>query len=219
MFTGIVEEIGKITEVRKTGSVTRLAISSQRLAADAVVNDSISVAGVCLTVTVKYPMRVAFDVLNETLSRSTLRHARPGENVNLEGAVRAGGRIGGHFVLGHVDATGTITSIQDRGADRTITVQAEPEVMRMVVSKGSIALDGVSLTIADITETAFSVCIIPQTLKMTTFRERREGDRINIEVDVLGKYVDRLLSLHMRDTGLTPEMLHAAGFNVGDLAS
>lgn len=216
MFTGIVEEVGKITEVRKTGASTRLTVQGTRVASDAQVNDSISVSGVCLTVTAKYALRLAFDVVSETVQRSTLRHIRPGENVNLERALPVGGRVGGHFVLGHVDGVGKIKSIAERGIERTLTISAQPELMRLIVQKGSVAVDGVSLTIADVSSDTFTVWIIPHTLRNTTFRECREGQYVNLEADILGKYVDRLLSLHIQETGITPSKLAEAGFMVSE---
>lgn len=212
MFTGIVEEVGKVTEVRRTGTVTRISVNGPKVAAGTQVNDSVSVNGVCLTVTACLGTRMAFDAVTETLQRSTLRYTRPGENVNLERALAVGGRVGGHFVLGHVDGTGRIVSVHDRGADRIIRIHTEPELMRLMVYKGSVAVDGVSLTVAELDKETFSVAIIPHTLRNTTFREHREGDTVNIEADILGKYVDRLLGLHVQEAGLTVEKLAAAGF-------
>jgi len=212
LFTGIVEEVGKVSEVRKTGTVTRISVQGSRAALDAQINDSVAVGGVCLTVTAKYAQRLAFDVVAETLQRSTLRYARPGDGVNLERALPMGGRVGGHFVLGHVDGVGKVVSVVDHGNGRSFRISVPPEIMRLVVHKGSITLDGVSLTIADLEADTFSVWIIPHTLRNTTFRERREGELVNVEADILGKYVDRLLALHMRDTGITAARLAEAGF-------
>lgn len=212
MFTGLVEEVGKVTEVRRAGSLTRLTVQGNKVGAESNVNDSISVNGVCLTITTKYGLRMAFDVLSETLARTTLRYARPGESVNLERALPVGGRIGGHFVLGHVDGTGRVVSVMERGTEKVVQIRPEPELMPLIVYKGSIAVDGVSLTIADVTEDTFSVCLIPQTIRMTVFRERRVGDRVNLETDILGKYVYRFLGERIQSSGLTVEKLQAEGF-------
>lgn len=212
MFTGIIEDVGKITEVRRTSSTTRLAVQSQKIGNDVQVNDSVAVNGVCLTVTARFASRMVFDVVTETLQRTTLRYMRSGESVNLERALAVGGRVGGHFVLGHVDGIGRVVSVTDRGLERVIRIRTEPEIMRLVVYKGSIAIDGVSLTVSEVSDDSFTIWLIPHTIRNTTFRERREGDTVNIEVDILGKYVDRLLGLHVEEAGLTAEKLAAAGF-------
>jgi len=214
LFTGLVEEVGKITEVRKTASTARITVQASKVSSDTQVNDSVSVNGVCLTVTAKFGLRMAFDAVSETIQRTTLRFARPGESVNLERALPVGGRVGGHFVLGHVDGIGRVTDIQEKGQERVIRIQAEQPLMRLIVYKGSVAIDGVSLTIASVDESSFTVALIPHTLRNTVFRERREGESVNIEADILGKYVDRLLGLHVEETGLTVEKLAAAGFPV-----
>ena len=215
MFTGLVEEVGKITEVRKVGTVTRITVQGPKTSSDTQVNDSVAVNGVCLTVTAKYALRMAFDVVSETLVRTTLRYARPGESVNLERALPIGGRVGGHFVLGHIDGTGRISSIVERGNEKVVQVRPEPELMEFMVYKGSVAVDGVSLTIAEVDSETFSVWLIPQTVRSTIFRERRVGDRVNIEVDILGKYVHRFLQQKQLEAGLTAEKLAAAVFAVG----
>lgn len=214
MFTGLVEEVGKVTEVRKVGVTTRLTVQGNRVAADAQVNDSISVSGVCLTVTAKYGLRMAFDVVTETLQRTTLRYARPGASVNLERALAVGGRIGGHFVLGHVDGTGRITNVLDRGTEKVVTIKPDADLMPLMVAKGSVAVDGVSLTIASVDADTFTVALIPQTIRITTFREARVGDMVNIEADILGKYVERLLTFYQQSGGVTAEKLVEAGFGV-----
>lgn len=212
MFTGIVEEVGKITEARRGTSATRLSVQAGVVASGTDVGQSVSVSGVCLTVVAKFGMRLAFDVVAETMNRSTLRTARIGDLVNLERALPVGGRIGGHFVLGHVDGTGKVVSITDKGTARVVRISAPPEIIRLVLPKGSIAVDGISLTVVDVDQDSFSIWLIPHTFRNTTFRERREGEYVNLEVDILGKYVDRLLGLHLDDLGVTTAKLVEAGF-------
>jgi riboflavin synthase len=215
LFTGIVEEVGKITEMRRGTAGTRISVQAGVVSNGVDVGHSVSVSGVCLTVVAKYGLRLAFDVVNETLNRSTLKTARIGDVVNLERALPVGGRIGGHFVLGHVDGLGKVLSITDRGNARVVRIAAPPEIMRLVLPKGSIAVDGISLTVTDVDDETFTVWIIPHTYRSTSFRDRREGESVNLEVDILGKYVDRLLQLHMEDTGLTAAKLAEAGFLTG----
>ncbi len=219
MFTGIIEEVGKISEMRRGSGSTRLAVQGSLVSQGTEVGQSISVSGACLTVTAKLGMRLAFDVVSETLNRSSLRTARIGDFVNLERALPVGGRIGGHFVLGHVDGVGEIASITDKGDARVVRITAPPEIMRLVVPKGSIALDGVSLTVVDVESDLFSVWLIPHTYRTTAFRDRRDGDLVNIEVDILGKYVDRLLGVHIEDSGLTAARLAEAGFITNESAA
>jgi riboflavin synthase len=216
LFTGIVEEVGKIAEARRGASTTRLSVQAGPMANSVDVGHSVSVSGVCLTVTAKFGIRLAFDVVAETLNRTTLRMARIGDAVNLERALSVGGRVGGHFVLGHVDGVGKVASVTERGNAKVIRVSASPEIMRMMVPKGSVAVDGVSLTVADVEDESFTVWIIPHSFRNTTFRERREGEAVNIEVDILGKYVDRLMGVHIEDSGLTAAKLAAGGFGDPD---
>lgn len=212
MFTGIIEEVGKITEARRGTSATRLTVQCNVVAQGTEVGQSISVSGVCLTVSARYNMRLAFDVVAETLNRSTLKSARIGDIVNLERALPVGGRIGGHFVLGHVDGVGKVVSVTDKANAKVVRIAAPPEIMRLVLPKGSIAIEGISLTVVDVDDETFSVWLIPHTFRNTTFRERRAGESVNLEVDILGKYVDRLLGLHMEDLGVTAAKLAEAGF-------
>jgi riboflavin synthase len=182
MFTGLVEQMG---EVRSAG--TRLAVRTP-LAAQIARGDSIAVNGVCLTAVDIDGDGFEADVMEETLSRSSLGRLREGDRVNLELALRVGDRLGGHFVQGHVDATGTIDSVEQREHSRLVRVAASPEVLRYVVEKGSIAVDGVSLTVVDVDDDGFSVSLIPETLERTTLGSAGEGDRVNLEVDMLAKY-------------------------------
>src|SRR3954470_3634334 len=182
MFTGIVEQMG---EVQSGG--TRLAVSTP-LAAELERGDSIAVNGVCLTAVDIGDQRFEADVMEETLVRSTLGRLQNGDRVNLELALRVGDRLGGHFVQGHVDATGRVETIQQRENSRVLRIGAPPELMRYVVEKGSIAVDGVSLTVVDLDAKGFSVSLIPETLDRTTLGSAAEGDPVNLEVDMLAKY-------------------------------
>jgi riboflavin synthase len=181
MFTGLVEQMG---EVRKAG--TRLAVSTP-LASELSRGDSIAVNGVCLTAVDIADGQFEADVMEETLERSSLGALAEGDRVNLELPLRAGDRMGGHFVQGHVDATGTVEDVEQRDHSRILRIAAAPEVLRYVVEKGSIAVDGVSLTVNEIDNARFSVSLIPETLERTTLGSRVPGDPVNLEVDMLAK--------------------------------
>ncbi len=211
MFTGIIVDVGTVTSVRSAPYGARISVRTSR---DLAVreSDSVCVNGVCLTVTAVEGPLLHFDCVRETLQRSTLRKASAGDRVNLEPALRVGDALGGHFVLGHVDATGTIREIAAGPEDRTVRVEAPRGLMRFVVEKGSIALDGISLTVAEAGDGWFSVKIVPYTWDATNLAERRTGDEVNLEADVLGKYVLRLLEQGRSSPGLTWESLRDAGF-------
>jgi riboflavin synthase len=185
MFTGLVEQMG---EVKSAG--TRLAVQTA-LAGELQRGDSIAVNGVCLTAVEINGESFEADVMEETLARSSLGRLREGDRVNLELALRVGDRLGGHFVQGHVDATGAIESVEQREHSRVVRVAAPPEILRYVVEKGSIAIDGVSLTVVDVDDRGFSVSLIPETLERTTLGSVSEGDPVNLEVDMLAKYAVR----------------------------
>ena len=189
MFTGIVEEVGAVAGVRPGGFSIRAAKVLEGLD----IGDSVSVNGACLTVTERGPGSFSVDVVPETLRRTNLASLSVGSPVNLERGIRAGGRLDGHIVQGHVDATGRIESIGEDGDAVIVTIEAGPSVMRYVVEKGFIALDGVSLTIVRCDEERFSVTIIPHTRKHTIMGSRTRGDKVNLEVDILAKYVERLV--------------------------
>jgi len=182
MFTGLVEQMG---EVQQSG--TRLAVRTP-LAAELEHGDSIAVNGVCLTAVDITGDGFEADVMEETLVRSSLGRLQAGDRVNLELALRLGDRLGGHFVQGHVDATGHVAAIEQRERSRVLQIGAPPEVLRYVVEKGSIAVDGVSLTVTDVDARAFSVSLIPETLERTTLGSVGQGDPVNLEVDMLAKY-------------------------------
>lgn len=195
MFTGIVETVGRVAEAVRVGQSLRLVVAAPHLFADIAIGESVSVNGVCLTVTEAGPRGVRFDVVPETVQRTTLKDLRAGDPVNLERALRPTDRLGGHFVQGHVDAVGVVRAI-DRDADACVlTVDAPPEVTHYLVDKGSVAIDGVSLTVVRVDARSFSVALIPHTLGVTTLGRLGPGSRVNVEADILGKYVARQLQL------------------------
>jgi riboflavin synthase len=194
MFTGLVEAIGRVVaeEGRQAGTV--LSVERPLLFTDVRQADSVAVSGVCLTVVTSADRgRLAFDVSPETLRRSTLGRLHAGDRVNLERAMAADGRFGGHIVAGHVDASTRLERIQRAGDFWTYTFSLDDSFARYVVEKGSIALDGISLTVAALRDQAFDIAVIPWTAERTTLGDRKTGDSLNVEVDVLGKYVERLL--------------------------
>lgn len=199
MFTGIVEELGEITEVTELGDAARVAIAGPVVTRDAAHGDSIAVDGVCLTVVEVADGVFTADVMRETLVRSSLAGAAPGRRVNLERAATLGSRLGGHLVQGHVDGVGTVVAREPAEHWEVVRFALPPELARYVVTKGSIAVDGVSLTVVDVTDdpAGFSVSLIPTTLQLTTLGARAVGDRVNLEVDVVAKYVERLAAPHL----------------------
>lgn len=217
MFTGIVEEMGVIKSIRKGASSAVLEIQAQVVLEDVHIGDSIAVNGVCLTATTFTPTTFTADVMHETLNRSSLANLRPGSRVNLERAMAANGRFGGHIVAGHVDGVGTV--LQTRKDDNAIwyTIGAGPEVLRYVVEKGSITIDGISLTVAKVTDTDFSISAIPHTVAVTVLQDRKPGDTVNLETDIIGKYVEKLLIPQAQPTqkptsNITREFLSRYGF-------
>ncbi|HEX5469404.1 MAG TPA: riboflavin synthase [Gaiellaceae bacterium] len=188
MFTGIVRELGRVEAVEERDQSIRLVVRAPETAAASAVGDSIALAGVCLTAVQVADGTMAFDAVPETLRRSTLGALTAGKDVNVEPALRAGEQLGGHIVQGHVDGVGRIRAVGEEG----IEVELPPEVMRYCVEKGSIAIEGVSLTIADLGETTISVALVPHTLEATTLGRVAAGDEVNLEVDVVAKYVERL---------------------------
>ena len=188
MFTGIVREVGRVEAVEERGESVRLVVRAPETAAAAAVGDSVSLAGVCLTAVEVADGTVAFDAVPETLRRSTLGRLETGGRVNVEPALRAGDPLGGHIVQGHVDGVGRIRRVDDEG----IEIEAPEDVLRYCVEKGSIAVEGVSLTIAGLGESSFTVALIPHTRDVTTLGGVAEGDHVNLEVDVVAKYVERL---------------------------
>ena len=195
MFTGIVEESGRVIRFESTADAWSLVIAARTLLTGLSIGDSVAVDGCCLTASGFDATTVWFDVLEETRQRTHFSTLQPGIGVNLEGSLRAGGKLGGHFVTGHIDTTGTIEVLESRGRDHYLRIRVPPEQRHLLVTKGSVAVDGVSVTVAELDGDTFSVWLIPHTLAATTWREKRPGGTVNIEFDLLGKYVERLLSV------------------------
>jgi riboflavin synthase len=193
MFTGIVRELGRVASAEGDGGGLALAVEAPETAGRLATGDSISVNGVCLTTESVENGRVALHAVPETLARSTLGGLTAGDGVNVEPALRAGEPLGGHYVQGHVDAVGRVRSVEEVGQGVRAVVEAPPDVLRYCVEKGSIAVDGVSLTIAELSAGAFAVVLVPHTLEVTTLSTLEPGQSVNLEVDVLAKYVERLL--------------------------
>jgi riboflavin synthase len=192
MFTGLIQGLGRIAHVTRTDDGVRLTVDST-LAAELAHGDSVAVNGVCLTATAVSASAFDAEVMNESLQRSSLRDAGAGTEVNLELPLRAGDRLGGHVVQGHVDGVGTVRAVARDGFARRIEIEAPADLLRYVVSKGSVAVDGVSLTIAELDDASFTVSLIPETLERTNLGHAQAGTRVNLEVDVLAKYVEKLL--------------------------
>lgn len=214
MFTGIVEEVGRVVRVEARASGSRLRIEAARVVEGLREGDSVAVQGVCLTAVEIGGGGFSADVSRETLERSTLGEARAGAAVNLERALAASGRLGGHIVQGHVDGTGVIRTLEERGGgDWWLEVEAPQELARYLAYKGSIAVDGISLTVARVEGPLFAVAVIPHTWANTTLRESRPGGRVNLETDILAKYVESLLErLELRREKLTVERLREMGY-------
>lgn len=214
MFTGIVEEVGRVQSVEGRAQGSRLRIEAARVMDDLREGDSVAVSGVCLTAAEIGGGGFWADVSRETLERSTLGEARAGTRVNLERALRAGGRLGGHIVQGHVDGTGVVRAMEERGGgDWWLEVEAPAELSRYLVYKGSIAVDGISLTVARVDGPVFAAAVIPHTWAHTTLKDARPGVRVNLETDILAKYVERLLEqMEARPERLTVEKLRALGY-------
>ena len=192
MFTGLVEDLGTVAAVDATADGARLTVRS-RLAGELGEGDSVAVNGVCLTAVAVGDGSFGADVMHETLRRSSLGEAREGARVNLELALRADGRLGGHVMQGHVDGVGTIEAVRQDGFARVVTISADAALLRYVVEKGSIAVDGVSLTVASVDEDGFDVSLIPETLERTSLGAAAPGTPLNLEVDILAKYIEKLL--------------------------
>lgn len=215
MFTGIVEEIGEIVSVERGSHSAVLRIRCQRVLQGTRTGDSIAVNGVCLTVTSIGDSEYTADVMAETLARSSLGTLRPGSRVNLERAMPADGRFGGHIVAGHIDGTGTIREIRQDETAVWYTISAGPELLRYIVEKGSITVDGISLTVAEVGAEDFQVSTIPHTRSSTVLVDRKRGDIVNLETDIIGKYVEKLCApekLPEAGSPITMEFLTENGF-------
>ncbi len=192
MFTGLVQDKARVAAVERNGGGVRLTVETSVDPIEP--GDSVSVNGVCLTVVDVDERRFDADVMDETLRRTTLGDQQPGDRVNLEPALRASDRLGGHIVQGHVDGTGVVDSVTSEGLARLVRIGAPPELLRYVVEKGSIAVDGISLTVVEDRADGFTVAVIPHTAEVTTLGIRRPGDRVNLEVDLMAKYAEKLLA-------------------------
>ncbi len=214
MFTGIIEEVGTVKTVQRSGSSSFIEIEAKKVLEGTQLGDSIAVNGVCLTVTQLSGSHFRADVMNETLSRSSLGQLRSGSKVDLERAMAANGRFGGHIVSGHIDGTGTISEIKADGIAVWYTVSASPDILRYIVEKGSVAIDGISLTVAKVTDASFSVSVIPHTAAQTVLGAKKAGDIVNLENDIIGKYVEKLMkpAETPRSGGITMEFLAKNGF-------
>jgi riboflavin synthase len=194
MFTGLIEEVGTVTSTRERERSKQLQIVAPRIAKKIRPGESVAVNGCCLTLSAHRGDQLTFDLLEETLDRTNLKMLRRGSGVNLERALRADGRLGGHFVQGHVDCASRIISFEQRGGDHCLEIELPAEFTRYVARKGSIAVDGISLTIAEVSPMSFVVWIIPHTERHTNLSRAEAGDMVNLEFDILAKYVERIIS-------------------------
>lgn len=213
MFTGIIEEIGKVKEVVYRDGSMKLCIQCQKVLRDVVVGDSIAVNGICLTVTTFTSMDMEADVMPETLRTTSLAEAKPGKPVNLERALPVNGRLGGHIVSGHIDGTGKIQRKYREGNALWLAIQTQAEIMKYILHKGSIAIDGTSLTVAKMEEDSFSVSLIPHTAEMTILSHKEIGSVVNLECDILGKYIEKFMQPQEKNkSGITMDTLKKYGF-------
>lgn len=217
VFTGIVEEVGTIAEIKRGQHSATLGIRAEKVLEDLKIGDSVAVNGICLTVTSVLSNGFTADVMHETLNRSSLSKLSRGSRVNLERAMPANGRFGGHIVSGHVDGVGTIVNIMRDDTAIWYTIKAESSILRYIVEKGSITVDGVSLTVARVGESEFSISAIPHTVSVTVLGQKKTGDIVNLENDIIGKYIEKLLSPKTdsdknEKSGITRELLSQYGF-------
>jgi len=210
LFTGLIECKGKVVRLSGAGGGKELVLSLPAIASEVKVGESIAVDGACLTVTGISGERVSFDVSPETLGRTTLGSLRGGAEVNVERPLKLGDRVGGHMVQGHVDGVGTIARIEASSAQHTFSFNLPVELAGMLIEKGSVAVDGISLTVVEVGGDWFSVAVIPHTLEVTTVGEKRVGEKVNIEADMIGKWVRKFVE--GEKVGLTVEKLREAGF-------
>lgn len=213
MFTGIIEELGIIKSISMRGSSGQISIRAKKILEGTKIGDSIAVNGICLTVTSLQRDGFTADIMAETVRRSSLSQSSNGEMVNLERAMAVDGRFGGHIVSGHIDGTGTITSYRKEENAVWVEIRASREILQLIVEKGSVCIDGISLTVASVSDTGFQVSIIPHTGAETTLLKKKPGDLVNLENDVVGKYVQKLLGLEKKEpaqtssSGITMEFL------------
>ena len=217
MFTGIIEETGWVESICQSGEYCSLIIKAPKILEDASLGDSIAVNGICLTVSQKTTQSFQADVMGETMRRTNLSDLSAGSRVNLERAMKMNGRFGGHIVSGHIDGTGKIVSARKEGNAFWYQIETGPEILRYIIEKGSVVIDGISLTVAKLEEKSFSVSIIPHTRQETILEDKKPGDRVNLENDLIGKYVERLLSFQepkeeKKESKLSMEFLQENGF-------
>lgn len=212
MFTGIIEEVGIIRSIQKSGCSAVLTVGASAVLDGLRLGDSIAVNGVCLTATSLAEDFFSADVIHETAARSNLLNRNVGGTVNLERAMPLDGRFGGHIVAGHIDGTGVISKVQKDENAIWFTVRTSPSILQYVIEKGSVAVDGISLTVAGVTKQDFSVSVIPHTARNTTLVEKRVGDTVNLENDCIGKYVEKLLRTPGGQGGISKEFLARYGF-------
>ncbi|MCL2234258.1 MAG: riboflavin synthase [Firmicutes bacterium] len=212
MFTGIIEEIGSIKNITKNSKEATLTLQTQLVQNDTKIGDSISVNGVCLTVTKIDNNLLTFFVMRETIERTSLKHLKSSSKINLERALLPTTRLGGHIVLGHIDGVGTIINVEKIGEANVYSIRSEKEVLRYIIKKGSVAIDGISLTVVEINDIMFKVSIIPHTQFATTLHEKRVGDVVNIECDMIGKYVEKIIQKDTTKNERLTQLLIENGF-------
>lgn len=214
MFTGIIEELGTVQRLDRGSNSCQIFIQAAKVLEDVKLGDSIAINGVCLTVTSFDKEHFTADMMAETLAKTNLKDLGSGQRINLERATRLGDRMGGHLVQGHVDAVGTIVEKQKVGIASVLRIKAPEEILRYLVAKGSVAIDGISLTVVEVMPDSFTVSIIPHTSKMTTLGFKKTGDTVNLEADIIGRYVEKLLkrSAGKNSAALSSEFLAEHGF-------
>jgi len=214
MFTGIIEEVGRVIHIAHNKGNRRLTVSSTRLVKELKTGDSIAISGVCLTAIDIKPTSISFDLAEETWNRTSFSRIKEGALVNLELPMRADGRFGGHIVQGHVDGTGTFISLDPipNADDYWLHIEIPQDLARYVIFKGSLSIEGISLTVAKIEGTAVTVAIIPHTIEMTNLKSFKSGDPVNLEVDMIAKYVEKMMQGESENSSITLERLVGAGF-------
>jgi len=217
MFTGLIEEVGEITSVTRKGNSAQITVKAPEILKESKIGDSISTNGVCLTVTEKTSNTYTVDVMPETMNRSNLKNLKYGSKVNIERALKVGNRLDGHMVSGHVDGIGKISNYRKEDNAVWITLNTDKTLLKYIIEKGSIAIDGTSLTVAYVDEKSFKVSIIPHTADETTLLDKKIGDEVNLECDMVGKYIEKFLNFDKEEsknsnTGLNEEFLKNNGF-------
>jgi riboflavin synthase len=212
MFTGLIESIGRVTASERRGGAAVLTVATTMPVSEIAIGDSVAVNGTCLTVTAKGGTALTFDVSPESLAGTTIEKLRSGQNVNLERALRLGDRMGGHIVTGHIDCIGTLLQSSETSGNRVLVFSLPADHARYLVQKGSVAIDGISLTVNMVSQVGFSVNIIPLTYTSTTLAQLKTGDRVNLETDIIGKYVERLATPWKPGSGLSMKTLAENGF-------